>query len=87
VLELSKLAEADPEFYRYLQENDEELLEFDPSALPESGLSETEDRDGDVDMDGRENIPVLTREHLRGWQKSLLQVRSQSVRPSEKQKA
>jgi len=80
VVELSKLAEADPEFYKYLQENDEELLEFDPSALPESGLNETED------VDGRENIPVLTREHLRGWQKSLLQVRSQSVRPYEKQK-
>ena len=42
--ELSKLAEKDPEFYKYLQENDRELLDFDPGALQE------EDVDEDVEM-------------------------------------
>lgn len=70
VQELSKLAEkADPEFYKYLQENDPELLNFDPKADVQS-----ENGDGDVLMEEDEQIPVLTKDHLRAWQKALLEV-------------
>ena len=40
---LAALAQKDPEFYKYLQENDAELLEFDEDAL--GALSEGEDEE------------------------------------------
>ncbi|KAI0052496.1 Noc2-domain-containing protein [Auriscalpium vulgare] len=68
--ELSKLAEKDPEFFKYLQENDRELLDFDPSSI-------------DVDSDGEDategdgtTIPILTKPVLQKWQKTLLEQRS-----------
>ncbi|KAG9311084.1 Noc2-domain-containing protein [Chiua virens] len=71
--ELSKLAEKDPEFYKYLQENDGELLEFDPDdAVDDEEDTEEED---DVDM-VNETLPILTKDILRGWQKALLDYRS-----------
>jgi nucleolar complex protein 2 len=69
LLELSKLAEQDPEFYKYLQENDRELLNFNPDTVDED-----EDK-GDEDMEAEEEkIPTLTKEHVRQWQKALLKV-------------
>ncbi|KAM0748136.1 Noc2-domain-containing protein [Meredithblackwellia eburnea MCA 4105] len=93
--ELKALADKDPEFYKYLQENDAELLDF----AGENGGDSDEDED-DVEVDSDEEMedlkdkqskkgkgkdlktrstPVLTLEMLRGWQKSILEVRSISA--------
>lgn len=70
MLELSKLAEKDPEFYRYLQEHDRELLEFN---VGDDGHIDDDDADGADDGDAGQ-LPVLTENKLRTWQKSLLEV-------------
>ena len=72
-MELAKLAEQDPEFFKYLQENDQELLDFD---VDESDEDVEMDDDAEVDEDDVKG-PVLTKEILRKWQKGLLQVRQQ----------
>ncbi|CAN6602786.1 nucleolar complex protein 2 [Trichomonascus vanleenenianus] len=51
--ELDKLAETDPEFYKYLKENDKEMLNFNPEDLPDQDDDE-EDDDEDVEMGERE---------------------------------
>ncbi|KAG6374069.1 Noc2-domain-containing protein [Boletus reticuloceps] len=55
--ELSKLAEKDPEFYKYLQENDRELLEFGP----EDAVDDEDDEEEDVEMES-ETSPILTKD-------------------------
>ena len=74
-MELSKLAEKDPEFYKYLQENDRELLEF---KLNDANAEVDEDEEEDAEAMEEDTTPVLTKEVLQRWQKALLDVRSVS---------
>lgn len=74
MLELSKLAEKDPEFYKYLQENDKELLNFKTDALPGTDSSDEEDEEDAVMDEEKVQVPLLTKDHLRQWSKLLLQV-------------
>jgi len=68
MLELSKLAEKDPEFYKYLQESDRNLLEFNVED------DYVDDADSDAGDPNTDQLPVLTESILRTWQKSLLKV-------------
>ena len=70
MLELSKLAEKDPEFYKYLQEHDRDLLGFN---VDDDG-DDVEDADDDIGEPDVTQLPTLTEKILRTWQKSLLEV-------------
>lgn len=72
--ELSKLAEKDPEFFKYLQENDTELLDFDPDAMDEDEDADVDEDDDDEDEAEVDAVPVLTKNILQKWQKAILEV-------------
>jgi hypothetical protein len=76
MLELSKLAEKDPEFFRYLQENDRELLDFNmDGGGDDDDVSDNADEAAGPEGD---QLPSLTEKILRSWQKSLLEVGAES---------
>jgi len=82
-LELAALAEKDPAFYKYLQENDKELLNFTMPARdgPEDmsqdgGFAPDGSDDGSEADKGEEEVPILTTEKLKIWQKAILEVGS-----------
>lgn len=59
-----------------MQENDRELLNFDPNAAGEDDDSDDEEaQEGGDDPMGEAHTPILTKTILRNWQKSLLEVR------------
>ncbi|KAI0695318.1 Noc2-domain-containing protein [Cytidiella melzeri] len=68
LMELSRLAEKDPEFYKYLQENDKELLAFNPTTAEDEDEAMSDEENPEV-----EAVPVLTRDILQKWQKALLE--------------
>lgn len=65
--DLAQLAEKDPEFYKYLQENDQELLHFGQNE-------ENEEYEGEEKEEEDERL--LTMDMLQQWQKGLLRHRS-----------
>ncbi|GAA5870451.1 hypothetical protein JCM8547_004035 [Rhodosporidiobolus lusitaniae] len=88
--DLQALAEKDPEFFKYLQENDAELLNF--NGADDVEMSEDEDEEDESEEEGAKKSKkgkgkevkkekkrkdnVLTKEILKGWQKSILETRS-----------
>ncbi|POY74728.1 hypothetical protein BMF94_2204 [Rhodotorula taiwanensis] len=91
MVDMQALAEKDPAFYKFLQENDPDLLKFDADATGDVDTSDDEDEDEEEDtaatkkgkkakkgkdVKGKGKENVLTKEMLRGWQKEILETRS-----------
>lgn len=68
--DLAKLAETDPEFFKYLQENDKDLLKFG------QGDDDDDMQEDEVEAEEEEEERVLTMEMLQQWQRQLLRHRS-----------
>ncbi|WFD29503.1 Nucleolar Complex 2 protein [Malassezia sp. CBS 17886] len=67
--DLAQLAKKDPEFFKYLQENDKDLLAFgerDEDVEADDAAPES------ADESAEEAVPAVTKEMLRRWQRDLL---------------
>lgn len=97
--DIAALAKNDPDFFKYLQENDPELLDFAETGAGADASGAEDDDDEDDEMDGmsedEDEAPkkgkkgkgkekarapkakdnLLTKEMLRTWQKTALEVR------------
>lgn len=71
-MELSALAQKDPEFFKYLQENDQELLDF----TQPSGSHSDSDGQEDGEEEAEEEEGVLTEAVLKKWQSDVLKFHS-----------
>jgi hypothetical protein len=99
-LSLATLKEKDPEFYKYLEENDRALLDFGEDgdgdeASSDEGEDDEEEEEEEEDDDDAEAVSsktkgkareepeklgegqtLLTKDMLREWQQSIIEVRS-----------
>lgn len=75
-MDIKSLKQKDPEFYKYLQENDRELLDFDINDInaddDEDDQSDRNSAQGSEHTDSVAEV-VVTRELLRSWQKSIIE--------------
>ncbi|KAF9422766.1 Nucleolar Complex 2 protein [Entomortierella beljakovae] len=78
-IQLKSLKEKDPEFYKYLQENDQELLDFDGEM--EDLVSEEEDEDDDDEEDAVEDIGDDEDEDMEGSDEEM-----EEAKPKKKSK-
>lgn len=76
-MDLNLLKEKDPEFYKFLQDNDQELLDFDDNPMT---------LDEDADEDEPQGPTILTQTQVNAWSKALLQVMLQSDDLQKKKK-
>lgn len=77
-MDFELLKEKDPEFYKFLEENDKGLLDFDANETDsdvvdgDEGLIQEQD-DDDATAPKSDSV-LLTKELLRTWQKAILEV-------------
>ncbi|PUZ38456.1 hypothetical protein GQ55_9G197900 [Panicum hallii var. hallii] len=68
VAELKRLSEKDPEFYKYLEENDKGLLEFDDNEIKdaqETGISDNEEPVPKEEL--KQSVKPITMEMVDSW--------------------